>query len=737
MTPNVPPHLHLVCVGGGHAQIAVLKSFGMRPIPGLQITLISDVDLAPYSGMLPGYVEGVWSHDDMHIDLAKLAAFAGANFIRDEVTAINPETNQVLFAHRPPISFDILSLNSGAVPDLSLLKGAGEHAIAVKPIAHFLKQLPASEEAPAKVSVIGAGIAGIELSLALKKRFQDTEISLFSRSDELLPHMSNKARILCEDALQNASITLHKSCEITEFSDKYITSQNGQEFASDQHYLVTGVRPAPFITSLGKGRDETGFVAVRNTLQNVIYPHIFAAGDVAHIVEYPREKAGVFAVRAGVILAYNIRQLIRQRPLKQWRPQKQYLALIGTADGKAIAIRNGIASHKALWWRLKAKIDTDFMKKFSDLPQMTQEDFTPLPFYQTRYQDQNDAAFRAMKCAGCAAKASAHLLEKVLEDAKTEAERLGADPRYFPSSEGMADSGMTAPLARPLLHSFDALSKMVSDPFLFAKIATNHALSDLYVSGASPRFAQLHLTVREASQSQQYEEAFQLMTGLLCALSEAQTTLVGGHTSQATEIGLGLAVSGEQTASFAAFDPHTSYSLVMSKHLGIGVGLAAAMRHLCPASLYRTICDDMALSNQQAAADCLAHGAIAMTDITGFGLARHATNLAFQLQKQTAQEIAFEISLSQLPVFPGIDTLLAGDISSSSMGNNQRSVPTLGATPSAARDWRYPLLFDPQTAGGICAVLPTAQTSALQKISPSLAIIGQVRLGATGILIES
>ena len=103
MTPSLPPHLHLVCVGGGHAQIQLLKSLGMRRFPGLQITLISDVALAPYSGMLPGYVEGVWSHDDMHIDLACLAAFAGAHFIQDEMTAIKAETNQVFFTDRPNI----------------------------------------------------------------------------------------------------------------------------------------------------------------------------------------------------------------------------------------------------------------------------------------------------------------------------------------------------------------------------------------------------------------------------------------------------------------------------------------------------------------------------------------------------------------------------------------------------------------------------------------------------------
>ena len=88
---NSPSHasLDLVLIGGGHAQIQVLKDFAMKPEPGVRLTLVTDVLDTPYSGMLPGYVEGVWSHTDMHINLVRLARFAGARLIHQPVKNID------------------------------------------------------------------------------------------------------------------------------------------------------------------------------------------------------------------------------------------------------------------------------------------------------------------------------------------------------------------------------------------------------------------------------------------------------------------------------------------------------------------------------------------------------------------------------------------------------------------------------------------------------------------------
>ena len=127
----------IVLVGGGHSHVVVLKRFAMQPEPGLRLTLICTDVHTPYSGMLPGYVAGHYDYDAVHIDLGRLAAFAGARLYRDEVIGLDRSGSKVLCRNRPPVPYDRLSINIGSTPQLASVPGAGQYAVPVKPIHQF------------------------------------------------------------------------------------------------------------------------------------------------------------------------------------------------------------------------------------------------------------------------------------------------------------------------------------------------------------------------------------------------------------------------------------------------------------------------------------------------------------------------------------------------------------------------------------------------------------------------
>ncbi|MCB1756952.1 MAG: hypothetical protein KDJ38_15625, partial [Gammaproteobacteria bacterium] len=124
----------IVLLGGGHAHVIVVKKWGMKPLPGVRLTLISRDVLTPYSGMLPGLLSGHYTIEDTHIDLARLCRWANVRFIEADISGLDNQTKTVQLENRPSIGFDVLSLDTGSTPNLDDVDGARQFTVPVKPV---------------------------------------------------------------------------------------------------------------------------------------------------------------------------------------------------------------------------------------------------------------------------------------------------------------------------------------------------------------------------------------------------------------------------------------------------------------------------------------------------------------------------------------------------------------------------------------------------------------------------
>ena len=129
----------LVLLGAGHANIEVLRKLGMKPLKGLRVTIISNKYLSTYSGMVPSYIEGNYNWNEINTDLAQLCNHYSHRLIISNITKIDIFKKLVYLKNRPPICYDLLSINLGIQSDKSKIIGSGKFALQLKPISEIKK----------------------------------------------------------------------------------------------------------------------------------------------------------------------------------------------------------------------------------------------------------------------------------------------------------------------------------------------------------------------------------------------------------------------------------------------------------------------------------------------------------------------------------------------------------------------------------------------------------------------
>ena len=719
-------HTDIVLVGGGHAHVHVLTAFAMNPVPGVRLTLVVRDLETPYSGMLPGVIAGLYTEGEAHIDLLRLTAVTGARLIHAEAVGLDRAAKRLNLADRPPIAYDILSVDVGIAPSLRDILGAGEHAIAVKPIGSFLAKFAAFEErcrsatGAQRVAVIGGGAGGVELLLSVRTRLvrdlADPARLFFALVTEgdILPTHNVRVRQAFRRVLAERGVALHQRSRVLEVRKGAILTESGESIPADAVFVTTEAAAPAWLAGTGLTLAPGGFIAVGPSLQSLNDPDVFAAGDCATLTHAPREKAGVFAVRAGPPLAQNLRRRALGRDLKPWTPQRLHLALISTGERYAIASRGAFKAEGAWLWRLKDWIDRRWMRMYRDTDALVARMSTrPVSVLAP-------AAAAEMRCGGCAAKVGPGPLGRALR-------------RLPPTAPGATVVGLdrpddaavlVPPAGRHLVESVDFFRAFIDDPYRFGEIAANHALNDVYAMGGTPRHA-LAIAVLPQGPPEKTEEAlFQLLSGARALLDSEGVALVGGHSSEGLELALGFSVSGEvdpkRILRKGGLEPGDA--LILTKPLGTGILFAAAMRARAPATAIKQALSAMRRSNRDAAQILIASGASAMTDVSGFGLIGHLGEML------AASEADATLDAAAIPSYPQAQELARAGIASTLLTENLTLARLLrGSGNSELRA----LLFDPQTSGGLLAGVPSDKAASCVATlvaagHASAAIIGRV-----------
>jgi len=705
MTPDYPLTRDLVFVGGGHTHALVLRMWGMTPLPGARLTVINPGPTAPYSGMLPGFVAGHYDRTALDIDLVKLARFAGARIILGAVDRIDPVAKTVHVPGRPPIGYDICSVDVGITSEMPALPGFADHGTPAKPLGNFATRWAAYRDGPgpASVAVIGAGVAGVELALAmafaLKTRNRPAQVHLVEAATALSV-LGTKSRARLLQAMADLGVTLHENARISRVTDKGLELQSGQTIAAGFVTGAAGTRPHAWVEACGLDLLD-GFIKVNARLQSSA-PDVFDAGDCAHMTHAPRPKAGVFAVRQAPVLLANLRAALAGTDWQEYQPQSDYLKLISMGGKRALAEKQGMPLSGALMWRWKDWIDQRFMRQFRELPAMQAPDLPKL-------RAKGDESVQKPLCTGCGSKVGRGALTAAVADLP----KPRADVTLLPGDDAAL---LTMGDARQVITT-DHLSAVTADPALMARIAAVHALGDIWAMGAAPQAALAQIVLPRLSGDLQQRSLSEIMAVAGEVMAQAGAQIVGGHTTMGAGMTIGFSITGlldRDPITLAGAQPGDA--LILTKPIGTGVVLAAEMAGQARGE------DVMAcfasMTQDQGDAARILSNAHAMTDVTGFGLAGHLHGMC------AASDVGAKITVDAVPVLPGARALSDSGIASSLYPDNRALVPGL-VEEAGTR-----LLFDPQTCGGLLAAVAPGQARALldelKKAGYDAAIIGEI-----------
>ena len=360
---------HLLLLGAGHAHLQILRA--ALPRPGLRITLVSPLPNPIYSGMVPGFVAGLYTLQECSLGLQPLLQRSGVQWLARSARKIDAERNQVLLDDGSVLGYDWLSINTGPVQNREQIErslpGAREHGLFVRPIEGFCALWPRVRELGAeralRLAVIGAGAAGIELALALRQCLPGSAVSLIAGPDPVGHNYPMVVQRLIHAALARRRIVLlPDSASAIRQSELVLLS--GASLACDVPVIALGAQAPPWLAGGALALDPQGFVAVDACQRSTSHGNVFAVGDVASRSDLRLPRSGVQAVRAGPALWANLQAVVAGQAPRPYHPPLHTLNLLSCGDRRAIANWGNWSAEGRWVWYWKNWIDRRWVASF-------------------------------------------------------------------------------------------------------------------------------------------------------------------------------------------------------------------------------------------------------------------------------------------------------------------------------------------------------------------------------------
>ena len=468
--------------------------------------------------------------------------------------------------------------------------------------------------------------------------------------------------------------------------DEGMVMADGSSIEADLVIWATGATAPPEMKRFDLPTNEAGFFSTQSTLQSTGRPNCFVVGDTGTMIDQATPKAGVYAVRQGPILWENLNRLFGERPLIEYQPQRSFLKLINTGDGRAIGGWKGLSFSGNWVKRLKDRIDTRFMEMYQVADAAVQAD-------------------EAMQCRGCGCKLGAEALNLALAAVGDDQIEL-EDAAVISESEG-----------ETLIASTDFFSSPFTDAYLTGRISAIHCASDIVASGGTVTHALGNVVLPEGDNATQQRMLADFIAGATREFTKVGGKIVGGHTIVGPRGEYGFTVVGRTDQPMLRKNQLApGDTIYLTKPLGVGILLAAHMRSQCLADDYDDLIETMLIDQMPYAKLARSLNTSAMTDVTGFGLAGHLIEMLRE------SDLSGVMQLEAIPLLGGVDRCLKLGIESSLAPENRRFERWIECQPAIKSRVTYKTLFDPQTCGGLIFGVSELQRSDLESACQSAGI---------------